>query len=285
MRLHNCHHLCTKALKNRLLCCDDSDYTALWNILAVCAIIKGVKFYCLCLMSNHIHILLHGDEIHIQDFFSLVKKKIGMYLRQKYPDDPLPSLEYELFPVSDRKAFCREVAYILRNPYKAGIAGPFSYRWNSSSVYFNPFPPAGSPLSGFSIKERRELLQSRLELPDNVLVSNGIILPQSFVDASFVERMFDNSSILFFNLIKSWNLEDVVRASHGEQISDKYTDTEVQAGIMELCRDIFRTPSPAHMDKTSLGSLVRRVYARFGCTRKQLERLLPVDGDMLDRLL
>ena len=285
MELQNCYHLCTEALKNRLLCNDEQDYAALWNILAVCAIVQGIKIYCICLMSNHIHILLAGDTAQIQTYFALVKKKVGMYLRQRYPHHTLPDLDYKLFPVPDKKAFRREVAYILRNPYKAGVASPYSYKWSSAPAYFHPFSVEGNPLSDFHYRERREILHTRLNLPDKIRISNGAVLPESFVDRLYVERMFDNSSIQFFNLIKSWNLEDVVHAMHGEQVVDRYTDSEVQKGISELCRDIFQVSSPHQLEKRSLYTLARRVYARFGCNQKQLERLLPVDSTLLDRIL
>ncbi len=285
MTLHNCYHLCTEALKRQLLCYDEQDYAAVWNILAVCAIVHDIKMYCICLMSNHIHILLAGDDTQIRKYFALVKKKVGMYLRHRYPQHLLPDLNYKLFPVPDKRAFCREVAYILRNPYKAGIASPYSYRWSSMSAYFYPFPIEGIPLSDFHYSERREILHTRLDLPDKIRISDGVVLPESFVDGPYVERMFDNSSIQLFNFIKSWNTEDIVHTMHGEQVADRYTDSEVQKGVQELCRDIFQVSSPHQLEKRSLCTLVRKVHARFGCNQKQLERLLPVDSTLLDRIL
>lgn len=41
-----------------------------------------------------------------------------------------------------------EVAYLLRNPYKARIESPFSYPWAPFEVYFNPYLPQlrGEPM-------------------------------------------------------------------------------------------------------------------------------------------
>ena len=273
------------ALKDNLLCYNPGDYKAVWNSIAVCALAKGISIYCICLMSNHFHILLSGTQDQIDAFFQLLKRKTGRYLKSRYPRKTLPRLEYELFPVPDRKAFCREVAYILRNPYKAGFSHPLSYHWSSAAVYFPSWTMAGCPITDYTYREKRSLLQTRLRLPETLLISDGAISPVSFIDRAFVERMFDNSPVQYFNMLKSWNLEDIVKASHGEEVADSYSDEEVVQGIREICRDVFRIPSPEQLDRKSLARLSRRIHSRYGCTRKQLMRLLPVDETFLDRTL
>ena len=283
--MDTCYHLYTKAFESSLLCYDEADYKTLWNIIAISALIKTIRIYCFCLMSNHFHILLSGSEEQIDDFFQLVKWKASRFLKNKYPQSEISSLKYELQPIRDSKAYCREVAYILRNPYKAGIASPYSYRWNSARIYFSPFPLAGQPVAEIPVRHIRALLQTRFPLPEHVTLSDGMITLQSFVDNSYVERMFGGSSIQLFNLIKTWNLEDIVKASHGIEGVDSYSDEEVQKGIRELCQDVFQGASPQRLDQRGLAILVRRVHARFGCSRKQLQRLLPADDTLLDRAL
>lgn len=89
----------------------------------------------------------------------------------------------------------------------------------------------------------------------------------------------------YFNLVKTWNLEDAVHAAHGEEVVDSYSDNEVAQGVRELVRDLFRGIQPEQLDRKSLAILVRRIHSRFGCSRKQLYRLLPVDDLLLDRVL
>ncbi len=173
----NCYHLCTTAHRNCLLCYDETDYKHLWNIIAVCAMVKGITVYCICLMSNHFHILLSAPESVIRELFGLIRQKIGMLLKCRYPEKSIPGLQYELFPVGDRKQFCREVAYILRNPYKAGISSPFSYRWNSASAYFPIWKPESVTYSSLSVRKRKSILRTHYTLPGNVLIADGMIVP------------------------------------------------------------------------------------------------------------
>lgn len=281
----DCYHLCTTALKDRLLCHDEEDYIAAWNALAVCSLMTEIRIYCLCLMSNHIHILLSGTSEKISGFFRVFKQKLGMYLKERHGSCLSYELEYELFPVTDRRAFCQEVAYILRNPYKAGISGPFSYKWSSGCLYFNPYWDDGKMKSEFSVKDLRQMLRTRFALPESTRIIGRMISPGSFIDAAFVEKMFDHSSVSFFNLAKTWAIEDTVNASHGQNVPDAYSDEEVVQGINKVCKELFLVSSPSQLGAKDLARLVRQIRSRFGCPRSQLLRLLPVDDYLLDRVL
>ncbi len=281
----NCYHLCTTALKDKLLCYDEEDYLAIWNALLVCLAVSGIRVYCLCLMSNHIHILLSGTPEQIAAFFAHFKQKAGRHLKGRYGKITAQQLEYELFAIRDRKAFCQELAYILRNPYKAHIASPFSYKWSSAAAYFNPFLRKGTKISDLTLTDRRVLLKTRATLPDSLRIIDGAVAAASLVDVDFVERMFDHSSIQFFNTVKIWNLEDAVNLSHGQKVSDAYTDEEVFQGISQMCQDIFQAGSVDALGEKDLVRMVRKLRSRFGCSKPQLLRLLPVDELLLDQAL
>ena len=282
----NCYHLCTTALRDAVLCQDRQDYLFLWNSIAICGTIKGLRFFCLCLMSNHFHILLMATDKEIESFFARLKSRMGRYLKKKYGTTPTSGMEYKLFTVSDRKAFCEETAYILRNPFKARIDSPLTWPWNSASAYFLQAERIGKPVSKMSVRDRLATLTTRLSLPGELRVSpDGMVLPESFVDSKFTENMFFGSTIQFFDLIKKWNLEDIVDGAHGEAVVEAYSDEEVIKGIKDICTDDFGGLSPERMSGKMLARLIKRVHNRFGSPRAQLLRLLPVDDYLLERLL
>lgn len=282
----DCYHLCTSALKKAVLCRDKEDYIFLWNSIAIGASALDIKIFCLCLMSNHFHILLRAKPETVNLFMKRLKTRLGRFMMRKYSTSIAREIEYELFPVLDRKSFCQEVAYILRNPYKAKLAGPFAYPWNSALAYFQSLNRSGRLVSDLSVRERMSLLGTKQPLPGKMLVSpEGIILPESFIDVSFVEQMFGNSSFLFFDMLRKWNLEDIVDGAHGETVAEAYSDDEVLRGIRDICRDDFGGISPERMDQKMRIRLARRIHARFGASRSQLLRLLPVDEYLLERIL
>ena len=236
-------------------------------------------------MSNHIHILLSAQKEQVSSFFSLFKQKMGLLFKNKSNKSVVDALQYSLFPVGDRKCFCQEVAYIVRNPFRAGISSPFSYRWSSGWVYFNPYLASGKEKKYFTVTELRAILKTRYVLPDTLRLVDGIIAPSSFLDIAFVERLFEQSSIFFFNLVKTWNLEDVVHSNHGENVVEPYSDEEALGKILDICKKDFHASSLESLDRKDLARLARQVRSRFGCSKSQLLRLLPVDDFFLDRAL
>ncbi len=282
----NYYHLCTTALRNTVLCRDREDYIRLWNGIVVYSSLYGIRIFSLCLMSNHIHILLQAERKSIELFFRMLKIQYARYLKKKYGRTPSKEWEYKIFPVTDRKAFCQEVAYILRNAYKARISSPLSYSWCSTAIYFTGLIRVGKRTGEMSVREIASILNTREKISPNFLVSpDGMILPESFIDIQTVEKMYGGSSVLFFDMLKKWNLEDIVNDLHGEEVPEAYSDEEVAAGIQSICRDEFGNLAPSGMDQKTKGRLIRKVYARYGSSRSQLLRLLPVDSFLLERVL
>ena len=284
--LKDCYHFCTTALKDTVLCQDRTDYRRLWNCIVLCAVKFNIRIFCICLMSNHFHILLQATPGQIESFCLEIKILFGRYLKKKYGHSTASKLTYRLFDIQSRRAFCQEVAYILRNAYKARISSPLSYPWCSTPIYFSKQPRQGRKTKEMTVREIATTLNTREKLPGDLLVSpEGIILPESFIDSAIVERMFENSPVLFFDLLKKWNLEDIVDGTHGETVSDAYSDNEVIVGIGNICKEDFGGMSPIRMDQKTVGRLARKVYSRYGSNRAQLLRLLPVDDFLLDRVL
>lgn len=281
-----CYHLCTTALRNSVLCRDNEDYIRLWNCIVIYAIKYDLKLFCLCLMSNHFHILLQASPDRIESFFRMIKIQYGRYMKRKYGTSSSIGLEYKLFAVSSRKAFCQEVAYILRNAYKARISNPFSYPWCSAMVYFTRVQRVGRRVGDMSERKILAVLKTKEKLPEDIIVSlYGMILPESFIGVDFVEKMFGGSPVMFFDFLKKWNLEDIVDGMHGEVVSEAYSDDDVIVGIRDFCREDFGGQDPRGMDQKALGRLTRKIFSRFGASRAQLLRLLPVDDFLLDRVL
>ena len=152
-------------------------------------------------------------------------------------------------------------------------------------MYFNPYPAPGKKKSEFNVKDLRQILKTRHTIPDTIRIIDRMIAPACFIDAAFVERMFDGSSVTFFNMVKTWTIEDTVNASHGQAVADAYSDNEVLQGINKACQELFFVSSPKFLEKKDLARLVRQIRSRFGCPRSQLLRLLPVDDFLLDRIL
>lgn len=118
---------------------DEEDYRTGINLLAFCLAETDLTIYCFCLMSNHFHILLSGEKGAVADYYEHYRKRLATYHARKYGSARhFQGMQMGLVEVTGVEHFKAEVSYILRNPYKAAIESPFSYRWSSHSLYFNP---------------------------------------------------------------------------------------------------------------------------------------------------
>lgn len=260
---------------------DDEDFTVGWNALVIAAYLAGVTIYCFCLMSNHIHVLVQGDDGAVREFFFKYKNLIGRHLSKKYGDSGVNGLKMNLTEITDRNSFVQEVSYILRNPLKAGIDTPWTYRWSSCMAYFNERTDKGTRIGALSSRELMLAMKSKVVLPDHYLIDDGLISLKSFIPYHVVESRFNKSRIEFYRMITKWNLEDIVEEKHGKEIVEGYTDSD----LLDYLRSSYGAFDPHNLESKRKFRFIREVRNRFGSSRKQLMRIFDVEDSILDQLL
>ena len=96
------------------------------NHLALVLIDSRVKIYVYCLMDNHIHFLVSGEENDIIELFAEVKKIYGRFLVEEESHIPisLDRFSISMRVISGGEDFKIVTAYILRNGLVAGLLAP-----------------------------------------------------------------------------------------------------------------------------------------------------------------
>lgn len=276
-----------KHLEKALLfrCPEDFDFGA--TSIAVGSHVHDVSVLAYVLMDTHFHLLLEGPYSRCEALYRWLIRRLRRMLSERYGAKGL--LDEDAFDVSAIRddEMCRnEVAYIIRNPYKARMTSPLSYSWSSADVCFNPQRELiqGTPLSAMKQEEIRAVFHTHDRLPPTWEHANGRILDKCFVNFAAVERLF-GSSISFFDRVRKYDLESVVSMSHGLAESIRFTDQEMQEKILSLCRNEYHVESHHQLDPKTLLILARALARRFSCPKTQIGRLLGLSGDVLDRLL
>lgn len=276
-----------KHLEKALLlrCPEDFDFGV--TSIAVGSHVHDVSVLAYALMDTHFHLLLEGPYSRCEALYRWLIRRLRRMLSERYGVKGL--LDEDAFDVSailDDEMFRNEVAYIVRNPYKARMASPLSYSWSSADVYFNPQRDLirGTPLWAMKQEEIRAVFHTHDRLPSTWEHVNGRILNKCFVDFAAVERLF-GSSISFFDRVRKYDLESVVRMSHGLAESIRFTDQEMQEKILLLCRNEYHVESHHQLDPKTLLILARALARRFSCPKTQIGRLLGISGEVLDQLL
>ncbi len=125
------YHIMLRGADRRIIFGDDEDCRTFLDILF--RIRKKHKFslYAVCLMGNHVHMLIREEEEPLQ----IIMKRLGVtyvsYYNLKY--DLLGHLFQDRFrsePVDTPAYFMDVLRYICQNPVKAGLCGaPREYQW------------------------------------------------------------------------------------------------------------------------------------------------------------
>ena len=124
-------HICTDGLAREIIFKDVRDYIFGMNGVPALSLSYDITVLAFCLMSNHVHFVVHGVEKDCRAFIVAYKKRLsliadvgmaGICVKQIDTDDYL----------------LRVIGYVLRNPVGAGLGVmPQFYRWSSASLYFN----------------------------------------------------------------------------------------------------------------------------------------------------
>lgn len=280
-------HLASDHLESMHLFSDEESFRYGVNTLALGVARFKVSLYCYELMDSHLHVLVGGVWPECRSFIQWVLHRLAMMISRRDGVSNILSRDgFDVHAVLDSRQFRNEVAYILRNCYKARICSPFSYEWGSIDVYFNPrrdYLP-GTPVSALGTVEIRRMFQTRVEMPQRYEVWEGRILNRCFVDYSYVERQFGDS-LSFFDILRKWDLESSVALSHGVSEQIIFSDAELSARLQTLCRKDYGADSVRSLDRKSLLLLARSASRRFGAGKSQLARLLNLSADALEKVL
>lgn len=264
---------------------DDTEYAYCVNSLAACKVRHPVSILCYCVMTNHVHLLLFGTYDECIAFYDALILRISVWLgRKRGIRGLLKTGNVDIKAITTEQQFKNTVAYILRNPYRARISSPFSYRWNSADVYFQPEREEGIPLSSLPVLEARSIMGTKERMPTEYRIRDGVIVNRSFVDFARVEKIF-GSSLALFDTIRLYDLETTVRMSFGLAETVKFTDAELTEKIRIICRNEYHVDSPAQLDRKESLLLARTLVKRYAAGKKQVARLTGISLEVLDQLL
>ena len=255
------------------------------NTLAIGTLGFRVRILCYTLMDNHLHLLLKGRYEDCLAYFNWVMHRLAMMLKSRYGiRGVLKAGNADVQHVKDSPMLLNEVAYLLRNAYKARIDSPYAYPWAPFEVYFNPYLSfiKGDRFPG--PEAARDLLGTHATIPADWEHVDGRILNKCFVDYRTVEKIV-GSGLTLFDRLRRYDLESVVAQSHGIQEQLAFTDSEMQEKVLAVCRNELHAESPHQLGRIDLLRLARTLAFRFGAAKKQISRLLGIDPEVLDSAL
>ncbi len=278
--MENHWHICTDGLEKNVIFKSDTDYIYGMNSIPVCAAGNQVTILAFCLMSNHVHFIVHGEEDNCRKFITQYKKRLTALTN-------LSSTNVCIKHINDDDYLMKAIGYVLRNPVSAGIRlMPYHYDWSSASLYFKK-PDSGrlgKKIGTLSYRSKRELLHSQTTLLDEyILTEKGLILPECYVDFEYVENLFRSPARLMYAMSRNENME--MELSGDILHKTKYSDEELSGTIKELCEETFQKSSADLLSIENRYRLAKILHKRYRLSRKQLARLTMTEPSLLKTML
>ena len=272
---------CSKGLETDILFKSPIEFIAGINRIAVCILLclaKGmtVSVISFCLMDNHFHLLLYGEEEHCIHFLNLYKKLTLMWIATHRGAPLNGEIVLGHWPVARDKVH-EKVVYYHRNPFAAGLKVlPYYYKWSSAGLLFADRKEQMKGLtkaSDLSAECKKRYMYSRVEVPDNwYFTEDGMVWPGSFIDIDFLERLFQGPGSYMFEM----NNSNIDKECEREMLMDSMMlpDGDVVDAAAKYAKQMFDKggiESCGKGERISIGMLLRKDMA---CNHKQLARVL-----------
>ena len=283
------YHYCSKGFKSEILYASEEEYTAGVNRLAVCAAIninggEPVSVLAYCLMDNHFHLILHGEESACERYALNYKKLTAMWVSRNRGHPLAETIEPGHWFVSPQK-LGEKIVYVLRNPVAAGMrVVPQGYRWSSAHLMFSDWRPLTmKKVSECSVREVGRICGSKERLPESWLLTQDSVWPGSFVQAAAAENCFKSVGSFMFDL----NNGNIDRETEEEMLAGNYSlpDAEIKERAVELSMEYYRKETVSKCSPEERVMLARILRKELQCNHKQLARVLRLNTDELKRLV
>lgn len=133
-------HIIERGVNHQDIFYHDSDYERFLEMLGELKKEMGFDVVCYCLMSNHLHLLIHDKERRFAEIMRKVGSRYALYFNRKYErTGHLFQSRYLSKPIDTKAYLLTCIAYIHNNPEKARICSREKYRWSSFSDYITGY--------------------------------------------------------------------------------------------------------------------------------------------------
>ena len=261
------------------------DYMAAMSILAASArMYSQIRIFAFQLMSNHIHLVVAGDERSIMDFFAYFTLRLEKYFEGKVD---LSAFNLKLFSVETLSYFRNAIVYVNRNGFVVNDdVTPFSYPWGTSQYFFQPVAVRYARACGKSMTVAwwRRLMHTRdVDSYRNMKLVDGYVSPLEFCDVKAAESVFRDARQYFYLISRKVEAYSEVARTLGESIF--YSDNDLYLSAKKVAMEQFGSNDIATLPASQKIDLAKHLHFNYNAGEKQLQRLLKIDSEILKAIL
>lgn len=276
-------HLFTDGKSTPIVLRTEDDYNFTMNLMARCCYRYGsLNVVAFELMSNHIHIIISGQEHEIEDYFMYFRARLKRYL-SGHGIRLTNGFQMQTKAIHDLKSLRNSIVYTNRNGYVVTPEHtPFSYKWGTGRYYFNHFPILQT-LNQFNKRAKQVMFRSRLpKLPQDSLVIEGHIAPPSYCALRLGMSIFRDAH-QYFSMV-SKNVEAYCEIAAELDDNEFLTDTELFTITGKTIREKYMVASVKELNKAQKLDLIRTLHYEYHSSNGQISRLLGISQYDVDSL-
>ncbi len=277
-------HLYTPGNLTSLVFADDDDYRFSMNLIARCLTgFPALSVAAFEVMSNHIHIVLCGDENIIKEFFTIYRKRLKRYLSMNGKRRLSNQFQMSLKPINDFKALRDVIVYVNRNGYVVSPSHtPFSYPWGTGRYYFNDVQIT-TRLSDVPDAEIRRMFRSRNpHLPGDYRVIDGYVSPSEYCAVKLGMDVFRNAHQYFYMISK--NIEAYEKLAAELDDGEFLTDSELFSQVVKILKAGYAANSLRDLTTAQKLDLARKLRNEYRSSNGQIRRILGISQYEVDSM-
>lgn len=261
----------------------EEDYKFQFNLVGVCAYNSEVEVLAFSIEDSHPHFFLFGIWDKCLKFKCLYQTATMHHIANTRGGVDGVIFDCEIDRLKDIDHIMSVGTYVITQPTKDGKrVMPYDYRWGTGSMYFRPqnhIPiwlesEAGIrkpvPIGSLSFTERQKIRGSRMPVPDDWLVSDGIILPDNYVNVKLFESLYKTHNcfrtFLTRGKAKDTPILERMAASRGVSLEDY----EARALIGKTCMEMFDKKTVRWLDAHQRLALAREIRRTHHLSWRQL---------------
>ena len=280
-------HMYTPGNMTSIIFSQEEDFIFGMNLIAqTAAKFPDVKIYTFEIMNNHLHFILSGEEYRCRQMFCKIKERLNRYLKTKGQALDFSRFDCSLVRITDLKMLRNEIIYVNRNGYVARHdCTPFTYPWGAGASFFNNIIRLipSTRYSELTIRQKREICKSKdIDLPGDLRVYNGVILPSSYCILKKAEQMFRDPHHYFNMLSKNWEAYSEIAKRLGDTIT--ITDEEMYGAVCALSTKEFGCKNPRLLSPENKVMLARRMKSEYNASSKQIRSILKLNQDIVEEM-
>lgn len=267
-------HLFTSGKLNSLIFTDAEIFCFAMNLFARCKLdFPELCIVSFVIMSNHIHIVIAGDEVRISSFFETFRRRLARFMRMHGYGKLSRNFSIQLKRIDSLTSLRNTIVYVHRNGYVVDASHtPFSYPWGTGPYYF-AMHRVDSRISDLNDASLRAFFHSRVPSfgPETPLV-DGYVSPAAYCSLQLGMSLFRNAHQYFSLLTK--NVEAYSELALDLNDSEYLTDTELFSQVNKMIVESYSVQKVYELTRAQKHDVARKLHYEFHSSNGQIRRVL-----------